>query len=204
MSPGPTFERVYLALKKQLRTGHHAPGAHLEPAVLTDELCSSITPIRDALHRLVGERLVETPRNDGFRVPIVTEFALRQLYSWQTALLHLAASRYAGEPERKQDDLNLESPASDQTSTSGVLFLELARNSSNAELSAALVNACDRLAPFRDLEERFIPGLEEELQQLRSLAEARDLGGLRAAITAHNKRRDRAVPQIVAALQGSF
>ena len=87
MSPGPTFDRVYFALKEQLMTGRFAPGDHLEPSLIGDELHSSITPVRDALHRLVGERLVEAPRNDGFRVPMVTEFALRQMYAWQADLM---------------------------------------------------------------------------------------------------------------------
>jgi len=202
MSPGQTFERVYLALKEQLRSGRHLPGAQLEPAVLTDELCSSVTPIRDALHRLVGERLVEAPRNDGFRVPILNEFGLRQLYGWQTALLRLAVAELSSQ----QTDRAAESDGSAQVEPSDAEdpFLALARGTLNSELGAALLNACDRLAHLRELEERFIPGREEELEQLRVLTNTHDSSGFRNAIAAFSRRRDRAVPHIVAALQGSY
>jgi DNA-binding GntR family transcriptional regulator len=95
VSPGPTFDRVYLALKEQLISGRFAPGDHLEPTTIGEELNASITPVRDALHRLVGERMVEAPRNDGFRVPAPTEAELRDLYGWNCRLLELALGRRA-------------------------------------------------------------------------------------------------------------
>ena len=54
MTPSGTFERVYFALKDKLRRGLLKPGERLEPAALSDELFASVTPIRDALHRLAG------------------------------------------------------------------------------------------------------------------------------------------------------
>lgn len=202
MSPGPTFDRVYLALKQQLRSGRHPPGAHLEPSVLGEELCSSITPIRDALHRLVGERLVEAPRNDGFRVPIITELGLRQLYGWQADLLRLALARYRGSEQPEVDRCGGLSEAAFPSAAD--LFLELGRCPGDSELQAALASACDRLAAVRILEERFIPEAREELETLQSLWKGRDLPGLKAAIAAYQRRRDRAVPQLVAELQRSF
>src|ERR1700746_388476 len=89
ISPG-TFERVYAAIKARLRSGVYRPGERLEPAALADELNASVTPIRDALHRLTGERLVEAPRHEGFRVPMLTETTLRHLYAWHQDLLLLA------------------------------------------------------------------------------------------------------------------
>lgn len=202
MSPGPTFERVYLALKEQLGAGRYPPGTHLEPRVLTDELCSSITPIRDALHRLVGERLVEAPRNDGFRVPILTELVLRQLYGWQADLLRLALGRYRS--HLQAGNRPVECPAEGASASAAGLFLELGRASHDLELFAALANACDRLAPVGMLEVRFIPDLADELDTFRRLLNAPDPAALRQAITAYQRRRIRVVPQLVAALQRSF
>jgi len=59
MTPPGTFDRVYAAIRKRLRDGLYRPGERLEPALLSDELNASVTPVRDALHRLTGERLVE-------------------------------------------------------------------------------------------------------------------------------------------------
>ena len=71
-----------------------APGDRLEPALLSEELNASVTPVRDALHRLTGERLVEAPRHEGFRTPMMTETPLRQLYSWHLDLLLLALVKH--------------------------------------------------------------------------------------------------------------
>ena len=81
MTPPGTFERVYLAIRQWLRDGLYPPGHRLEPAMLSDQLNASVTPVRDALHRLTGERLVEAPRHEGFRIPMMTETLLRHLYA---------------------------------------------------------------------------------------------------------------------------
>ena len=93
MSRPGTFERVYAAIKRQLREGVFRPGDRLEPAVLSEQLNASVTPVRDALHRPTGERLVEAPRHEGFRVPMLTETMLRHLYAWHRDLLLLALAR---------------------------------------------------------------------------------------------------------------
>ncbi len=180
--------------------GRFAPGDHLEPVQIGEELHSSITPVRDALHRLVGERLVEAPRNDGFRAPVVTELGLRQLYGWQVDLVRLAAGRLR--PERiaieqtPQPDGPLASPAA--------IFLVIGRAAGDQELLQALANACERLAPVGLLEARIITGLDIELDSLRQALDDMERPALRAALKAYNRRRDRAVPQIVDALQRAF
>lgn len=196
MSPGATFDRVYLGLKEQLMAGRFAPGEHLEPVAIGDELHSSITPVRDALHRLVGERLVEAPRNDGFRVPMVTELGLRQLYSWQADLVRLAVARHRGERSRGE-----ESSEEDVARSAAAIFLDLCRAAGDLELMHALGNVCERLAAVSLMEERFIPDLDAELVSLRVCMRDDDHASLRTAISAYQRRRDRAVPQIVEALQ---
>lgn len=202
MSPGPTFERVYLALKEQLMAGRHPPGTHLEPRMLTDELCSSITPIRDALHRLVGERLIEAPRHKGFRVPILTERVLRQLYGWQVDLLRLAIARYRSglQGAARHAAVRVEG----EIDSSVDLFLVLGRGSQDMELFAALANICDRLGPVRMVEDGFIPELAAERDAFRRHLEAHNLAALRQAVTAYQRRRNRVVPQLVASLHGPF
>src|SRR5947209_12126966 len=93
MTPPGTFERVYKAIRQRLREGSYRPGDRPEPAALSDELNESVTPVRDALHRLTGERLVEAPRHEGFRVPMLTETTLRQLYGWHLDLLLIAVMK---------------------------------------------------------------------------------------------------------------
>lgn len=201
MSPGPIFERVYLALKAQVTGGVFAPGDRLEPAALGEALNASITPVRDALHRLVGERIVEAPRNEGFRVPMVTEFGLRQLYAWHTDLLRLAAARY-GRAVLTIDQL--EHPADTGMHPTSDIFGELARAAGDHELASALANTGERLASIRIIEKRFIPEIGAELEAFRGSIEAHDLTALRSAISDYQRRRLRVVPRIVAALQQPF
>lgn len=202
MSPGPTFDRVYPALKEQLMSGKFAPGDHLEPAAIGQELNSSITPVRDALHRLVGEKLVEVPRNDGFRVPAPTEAELRDLYRWNRDLLDLALRRrspgagsatlYAARQAGTQSDQ--EAPA-----TPAELFRRIAFRSGNPELEAAIENLNDRLAAIRMIEARLFADLEEELAALHSRLAADDVAALRRGLTAYHRRRQRCAPELLVA-----
>lgn len=205
MTPGPTFDRVYLALKSRLRAGGVRPGQHLEPAALSDELNASITPIRDALHRLVGERLVEAPRGEGFRVPYLSEVGLRRLYSWNENLLLLAArarawNNYVVEPQ------SLEPAATSghgTVNTVSALFVSIARLSSNPEHIEAVQLVNDRLYAVRLIETELLGGVHEELAELRDRFEAPDAAGLRLAILRYHRRRIRATADIVDALTGS-
>lgn len=197
MSPGPTFDRVYLALKEQLMAGRFAPGDHLEPVQIGEELHSSITPVRDALHRLVGERLVEAPRNDGFRAPMVTELGLRRLYGWQVDLVRLVVLRlrpvlaHGGPLLRDEEDCE----------TAASFFLSLGQAAGDAELLHALANAGERLAAAGLVEMAVIGDLADELETFRTALQAHQAGALRAAIAAYQRRRNRAVPRIVQVMQ---
>ena len=68
MSPGATMELVYAELKAKVMRGDFAPGERHEPAQLARIIGVSPTPVRDALYRLSGERLLEAWRHEGFAV----------------------------------------------------------------------------------------------------------------------------------------
>jgi len=73
MSPAHVFEPTYQGLKERLKTGLWPMGMRLETAKLADELGVSVTPVRDSLNRLVGERLVELWPGEGYRVARISE-----------------------------------------------------------------------------------------------------------------------------------
>lgn len=198
MSPGATFERVYHALKEQLSTGRFAAGEHLEPAVLSDDLNASVTPVRDALHRLVGEGLVEAPRSDGFRTPNITELRLRHLYRWNAALLDLAARSRGVRPAV------VEVPASeDAVASTERLFTAISNLSSNPEHWAAVVRMSDRLRLARRVELRLLPEAGDEVKAIAELLAGGETAALRRALAAYHRRRERLAPDIVAGLQRS-
>ena len=194
MSPGPTFDRVYLALKEQLTTGRFAPGDHLEPAAIGEELNASITPVRDALHRLVGERIVEAPRNDGFRVPAPLEAELRELYGWSGQLLELAV-RSSGFRSAAAAPAEAKIAFTDAAD----FFRHISRLSGNAEHEATVQNLNDRLAALRLAESTIFDDGAEELNAMRAALEALDRSALRRQIGAYHRRRQRCVPEILAA-----
>jgi DNA-binding GntR family transcriptional regulator len=61
-------DAVLDALRDGIRHGRYAPGQRLVTSDLSDELGVSLSPVREALHILVGEGLVEIERNKGARV----------------------------------------------------------------------------------------------------------------------------------------
>ena len=102
MSPLQAMERSYRALKGQLRDGVHLPGHRLEANRIADDLGVSMTPVRDALNRLAGERLVEASSGEGFHVPRLSEGELRDLYEWHSALIIMAVTTARKFPDDDQ------------------------------------------------------------------------------------------------------
>lgn len=197
MSRPGTFERVYAAIKRQLREGVFRPGDRLEPAVLSEQLNASVTPVRDALHRLTGERLVDAPRHEGFRVPMLTETTLRHLYSWHRDLLLLAVSSRG-----RRDLLSRAAPAIGRTAGDGAacrsaLFLLIAQASGNSEHVAAMEGLEDRLGPLQQLETLLLDAVEEETAEIIAAVESRDARALRAALVRYHRRRERIVPELL-------
>ena len=87
MNSGAVAERVYGAVKRRIMSGVIRHGERIDMATLAQELDSSATPVRDALHLLVGERLIETRAGDGFQVPQLDAPALNDLYQWNMDVL---------------------------------------------------------------------------------------------------------------------
>lgn len=197
MTPPGTFERVYAAIKQRLREGGYAYGDRLEPAVLADELNASVTPVRDALHRLTGERLVEAPRHEGFRVPVMTETMLRHLYGWHHDLLLLALMKHrktalADHPaaNRGRKDIPLhEHP--------NAVFLALVRTAANPEHVAALESLLERLEPVERLEQLFLDETESETAEILRALQAHDSNALRRSLTHYHRRRLKIVPALI-------
>jgi DNA-binding GntR family transcriptional regulator len=199
VTPPGTFERVYAALRQRLREGVYRPGQRLEPAALSYELNASVTPVRDALHRLTGERLVEAPGPGGFRVPMMTETTLRQLYSWHRDLLLLAVMNHRARDEREPVAAN-DRDALEEHQRQNALFLALASSAGNPEHAAAVEALIDRLEPVRRLEEAFLDETEQETIEIVRGLRDHDRKALRRSLVRYHRRRERIVPQLLARL----
>lgn len=190
MSPIQAMERSYSALKQMLREGRFAPGARLEANRLADELGVSMTPVRDVLHRLAGERLVEASSGDGFHVPRFTEASLRDLYEWHSALTLIALRTARQAPA----DLPEHGDASDASlaDRTALQFESIAAEAPNREIRLAVASAADRLHPFRLLEPDILEPIIGELDEL-SIFDS----GLPQAIRRYHLRRMKAVPALL-------
>jgi DNA-binding GntR family transcriptional regulator len=202
MSPPGTFERVYAAIRDQLRKGAFRPGERLEPAAFCDDLNASVTPIRDALHRLTGERLVETPRHEGFRVPLLTETMLRHLYAWHLDLLLLATARRHWRPVSIEgsDDASALAKAS-QLDRQNALFLKLAETGGNPEHLLALRALIERMEPYQRFEDELLDAVQTETENIAAAISAGDRKALRKSLVAYHRRRARLVPDLIARMQ---
>jgi DNA-binding GntR family transcriptional regulator len=196
MTPPGTFERVYAAIRQRLRDGFYRPGERLEPAMLAEELNASVTPVRDALHRLTGERLVETPRHEGFRVPMMTETLLRFLYDWHLDLLLLALIKHQAtgvEGLMSSDGLHA-GPAHERQNA---LFLAIVRSTGNPEHVATLEALSPRLEPVQRLEKFFLDETEAETDEIVRALRANDRKSLRSSLVRYHRRRERIVAELL-------
>ena len=190
MSPVQAMERSYVALKQMLRVGAFVPGARLEANRLADDIGVSMTPVRDALHRLAGEGLVEAHSGDGFRVPRMSEGALRALYEWNSAIVSMAlrSTPHDRVIAAVRDTLAMAAGA-DRTAE---LFDRIASTAPNEELCNAILAANDRLHAFRKLEDQVLEPIATELADMVGAEPSQP-----QSIRRYHLRRMRAASQLV-------
>jgi hypothetical protein len=197
MSPGLTTERVYAVLKAQIMQGERAPGARLDPAKLAAELNASATPVRDALHQLLGERMVQAWPSQGFQVPVPSESGLRALYGWNGDIIGLLLRTWKPGSEQTRE-LGSQAHQQDSADLIRVLFEAMAVHLGNAEHQIAIGQASDRLHRARKAEAAVFADLAAEQDALRERWRAGHAGELRAALQRYHRRRQIEVPAIVA------
>jgi DNA-binding FadR family transcriptional regulator len=195
MSPLQAMERSYAALRDLLRAGAFPPGHRLEATRLADEIGVSMTPVRDALNRLVGEQLVEASSGEGFHVPRPGEAELRDLYEWHSALAVMAArtARTAPDAGAIHEAMGTNTLAD----ATAACFRLLATTSPNIELRTAMARAGDRLHPFRIAEARVMEPVLGELEELLDPSPRRP-----AAIRRYHLARMRAAGELLRARSG--
>lgn len=201
MSPDAiTAERAYAALKHEVMSGRFAPAMPLNVHSLADEVGTSITPVRDALQRLVGERLVDLQQGGGFILPPLTEEGLRDLYLWQDQTARAALR--ANSPRNGQRDLLPMIDALNTDDAAGIaaitaeFFDRIGERTDNIEHRRAIRSAGERLHAVRVHEF----AIRDRLSELRALWLAAASGPekrLREAISAYHGRRIRRLTRTI-------
>jgi len=88
-------EKVYNKLCQDLQDGLYAPGAKLILRDVAAEFGASLTPVRDALNRLVGERVLQMGSNRTISVPIPLAAEVREIRRIRMELEGFAAAEAA-------------------------------------------------------------------------------------------------------------
>jgi DNA-binding GntR family transcriptional regulator len=197
-------DHAYRTLKAALLCGRFVPGSIINVHALALEMGLSISPIRDVLGRLVGERIVQQRMEGGFQVPAVTEEGAADLYRWNMRLLQWAVRDWhAAGPGASVgeialvtgDDISVDNIVTETSS----LFRAIAASATSPELRHAIEAVDDRLAPMRVREVM----LDDRVTELRGLVEAAGVGDgskLHRALVRYHQRRLRRVAALVAAL----
>jgi DNA-binding GntR family transcriptional regulator len=200
MNAGSTMERVYLDLKARIVGGAYPPGTRLDPFHLAKRLAASPTPVREALHRLSGERIIDSWHQEGFRQPIFAEADLCDLYQWAGALVSLAlrdpAPHLLG-PHASLPAMDVE----DYPARVARLFRAIALLSSNREIRLAIVNMVERSEFFRAAEARTDPTAEPVLASMEAAFLTAHWTELRRKSSLFHKRRVMRAGRVVAEIR---
>ena len=184
MSPAHVFEPTYVAIKRRLMNGEWEAGIRLEAAKIAETLGVSMTPVRDCLNRLAGERLVDFTAGEGFYVHQLSEAEYRDMLELHLILL-LAAIATAQRVETP-----LMSSVQDYPDRIAGFFTNLAARSSNAELTRSIAALGDRLHRSRHYDAGIIGDTAAEFDALEAwVSGSAATGDFRTLLLRYHERR---------------
>lgn len=164
MSPGGTMLRVYATLKERIMAGEFAPGERLDPKRIATDLMVSATPVRDVLHRLHGERLIDSWKQEGFRQPAIAEPAIRDLYEWSGELMHVVLRAATRAEDRAESDPVTRSAS--YVSRVRDCFMRIALRSPNHEHRSAIASLLDRSTLYRAVEQHVLVDALQDVEEI--------------------------------------
>lgn len=97
-------EQLYQSLRLALMNGQYEPGHRLTIAGLAEEYGTSITPVREAIFRLVSERALEMRASTSVQVPRFSTEQLLEIQAVRVELEGRAAYEAAGRVTRQDLD----------------------------------------------------------------------------------------------------
>ncbi|MFB6290900.1 MAG: GntR family transcriptional regulator [Candidatus Bipolaricaulia bacterium] len=191
-------DQIYGEIKKRIIDLEIKPGDKIQPSHLEEEFGVSRAPIREALHRLKGDGLVEAKPRVGYFVTEITQDKIRDLYDlrvlFETYGLETALTRISKEriENLKQESTRL---LEDNLSKSKIrerfdkidkeLHLELIlENANNQFLQHYSSKTINLIRVTRHLNERIEEALREHIKILDAL-EKRDPNQGKDYLTLH-------------------
>ena len=196
MSPSHVAEPTYEAIRQRLRIGAWPMGFRLEAGRLAEDLGVSITPVRDALNRLVGEKLVDLVPGIGFHVPHLTERGVRELLDLNLVLL-LGAIEVGALPD---GPVTIEPGADEHVALTEALFARIASLSGNIELLDAVHVLGVRLHALRMHEMDVLPSAATDIELIEATWRA-GISGLPSVLVHYHEVRKGAADRLIRHLQ---
>ena len=192
-----TSERVYRSVKTEILEGAYLPGERLDAGEMAMNLSTSITPVRSALHQLVGEGLVEARSHEGFHIPRLTEPGLRDLCLWNEKLLVMALRTARSNHPRSPPPIP--EGQSDESITTAIeqMFAAITDTTGNAEFRKAIDSANARLHAVRKLTAVLIDDRKAEFERITQAWLNHDDDQVEALLIAYHRRRQELVPDLV-------
>lgn len=207
MAPAPvTAQHVYGLLRHEITAGEFTPGMLLNLNKLTRRFGTSAAPVRDALHRLIGERLLEFRPGGGFQVRAPSADQLAGLYRWHGQLVHIALCASLAANVRKQTvALPGEVDGPEQAARiASELFRSVAVASGNEELLQALDAATLALSRARAQEPRVMPGIAQEILDVIGAVQSNGTAAFRRTADQYHRRRIRMSQEIHQSIQNEI
>jgi DNA-binding GntR family transcriptional regulator len=196
-APEPiTHDRIYRTMKADILGGQFTSGAKLTATKIAGRYEASITPVREAIYRLVGEGLVEMTV-EGFHVKLSSRDMLLDILDLSQKLLVVCLQRWSGSPAMRVDDQPL---AAEPTAEEAVQLLEkilvtLFVASNNKAILAWGEQANERLRWIRTYQCRGSRRALLECVSIHNLAQQHDRVRLRRQLLAHHRRCARTIVQ---------
>lgn len=203
MSEQPlTHEYLFDQIKRRLLDGEFAQAEKIDLPQLADAFRVSVTPVRDVLLELVGERLVERHPLGGFRPFALTAPALRDLYAWNGQHL-LAALHVLSEPVIRQTIAPVAQSLATHAGESPLDLIErlsvaIASATGNEEMVFQVIAANERLRLARIAERTHFGVQDRELQSLVRTGGVNVQKNVRRRLLAYHRRRVEHASQIAA------
>ena len=183
MCSARVLEPSYHAIKQHLMDGSWPWGLRLEAGKIADMLSTSITPVRDSLHRLVGEQMVSFAPGQGFYVPRMNETELRDLFELNLILLLAAITSSS----QNSSAISADGSYPDQVSN---IFLQLGARSGNGALIASISALNNRLYQFRRCDASLVEDIDSELKELKAASNDETTSAiLRGLVMRYHNRR---------------
>ena len=151
--------------------------------------------MRAALHRMSGEGLVEANPSEGFRLPHITEPALRSLYDWNIRVM-LQAWPPTPRPRRSSVAFR-PTAASDESIPIAGLFRNIAELCPNPECANAIRRLNDRLHRVRLAEACLFENAPTELAFMQGHFQAGQFKDLLKSVKDYHRLRMKRAGEVV-------